>query len=94
MGAGQKGNTVHAVKFASKDNDDLALVFMSDGEIFVVDRQSETFLEPPDFEEGNKVMNAMSFGRVPVFAVIDSCDGLVLSVSESGAGTLHRTAIV
>ena len=67
---------------------------MSNGEIFVVDRQSETFLEPPDFEDGNKVTNAMSFGRVPAFGVVDSSDGLVLAVSESGDGTLHRTSIV
>ena len=38
MASKQKGTTVHAVKFASKNNDDFVLLFMSNGEIFVVDR--------------------------------------------------------
>ena len=94
MASKHKGNSVHAVKFASKDNDDFVLVFMSNGEIFVVDRQSETFLDPPDSEDGSKLISTMSFGRVPAFSVIDFADGLILSVSENGDGTLHRTAIV
>ena len=81
MASKQKGTTVHAVKFASKDNDDFVLLFMSNGEIFVVDRQSETFVQPPDYEDGNKVMHAMSFGRVPMFSVVDASEGLIYTMN-------------
>ena len=42
------------MKFADSSNDDFVILFLSNGEIFVVDRQTEDFVEPPDFESGTK----------------------------------------
>ena len=89
----QKGTSVQQVKFAASSNDDFVLLFLSNGEIFVVDRQTEDFVEPPDFEDGTKAMHPLSFGKVPQFAVVDLSDGIILSCSEQGEGCIHRVAI-
>ena len=43
---------------------------MTDGNIYILETQSETFVEPPDFES-NKAHNLFSFGKIPKFAKID-----------------------
>ena len=53
-----------------RDSNDFLFVIISTGDIFVLETQSETYLEPPDYES-NKVIHPQSFGRVPKFAVID-----------------------
>ena len=78
---------------------------MSTGEVYILETQSETFLEPHDFE--NKVINAFSFGKVPKFATFDvkqkanesgiaGADQLyILAVEESGKeGNLHMATIM
>mmetsp|Transcript_2016 Transcript_2016/g.2846 ORF Transcript_2016/g.2846 Transcript_2016/m.2846 type:complete len:124 (+) Transcript_2016:863-1234(+) len=43
---------------------------MSNGNMYILETQSETFVEPSDFES-NKVINPYAFGRVPKFAIVD-----------------------
>ena len=43
---------------------------MSNGNMYILETQSETFVEPQDFES-NKIINPYSFGKIPKDAVID-----------------------
>ena len=53
-----------------RDSNDFLFVFMSTGEVYILETQSETFLEPSDFDE-HKIINEYSFGKVPKFATYD-----------------------
>jgi len=88
-----------------RDTNDFLFVFISTGDIFVLETQSETFIEPPDFDS-NKLIHPLSFGKVPKFAVVDvkkkanesgiaNADQLyILSVDETGReGKLHLVTI-
>jgi len=74
----EPGSTVQSIRFALKNSNDFLFVFMSNGDMFILETQSETFIEPPDFteeqgkaEQGNAVIKPYSFGRMPKDAVID-----------------------
>ena len=99
------GKTIQAIRFAMRESNDFLFVFISTGDIFVLETQSETFIEPPDFGN-NKVIHPLSFGKVPKFAVVDikkkenesgilNADQLyLLSVNEKGTeGKLHLVTI-
>ena len=60
----------------------------------MVDRQTEDFVEPSDYEDGTKAMHPLSFGKVPSFAVVDLSNEFILSCSEQGEGCIHRVSIV
>lgn len=66
----ETGSTVQSIRFAFKNSNDFLFVFMSNGDMFILETQSETFIEPPDFES-NKVIKPYSFGRIPKEAVVD-----------------------
>ena len=65
------GSTIQSIRFAMRDSNDFLFVFMSTGEVFILETQSETFLEPSDFDDQNKLINKFSFGKVPKFATFD-----------------------
>ena len=96
-----QGETIQAIRFASRESNDFLFVLLSSGDLFILETQSEMLIEPPDFES-NKVINSYSFCRVPKFAVLDikkrsnqsNISGAeelwILSVQESGRkGSLH-----
>lgn len=88
-----------------RESNDFLFVFISTGDIFVLETQSETYVEPTDVES-NKIIHKLSHGKVPKFAYIDvkqkanqsgidSADQLyILSVDETGReGKLHLVTI-
>ena len=90
MASLKEGKSVQKVLFANPMHDDFVLVFISNGDLFVLERQSETFVTPAEPGEGHE----MSFAKVPSFSVIDMADGYILAASESGKGTLHSIKVV
>lgn len=65
-----EGEYIQSIRFALRDSNDFLFIFMTDGNIYILETQSETFVEPPDFES-NKAHNLFSFGKIPKFAKID-----------------------
>ena len=74
------GSTIQSIRFAMRDSNDFLFVFMSTGEVFILETQSETFIEPHDFGDHNKLIHKKSFGKVPKFATFD----VKQKVNESG----------
>ncbi len=64
------GSTVQSIKFVLRDSNDFLLLNMSNGDIFIFETQSETFVEPADFDS-NKPIKSFSFAKVPKFSTID-----------------------
>ena len=50
------GATIQAIRFAMRDSNDFLFVFMSTGNVYILETQSETFLEPPDMDD-HKIIN-------------------------------------
>ena len=92
MASLKDGNIIQKIKFADAHNDDFLLVFISNGDIFVLERQSESFIDPSDFSFTKKG-HPKSFGKIPGFSSIDKADNLILAISELGKGTLHTIDI-
>lgn len=101
----QNGESIQQIKYASKESQEFLFVVISTGDFYIIETQREKFVEPADFELGTKVLPALSFGRVPKYAIIDIKRAgrrpdddkslldrlLVLAVDESGRyGTLHE----
>ena len=53
--------SIQAIRFATRDSNDFLFVFLTSGHVYILETQSETFLEPPDFADTNKASNAYSF---------------------------------
>lgn len=100
------GATIQAIRFAMRDSNDFLFVFMSTGNVYILETQSETFLEPPDMDD-HKIINEYSFCKVPKFATFDIQEKenesdipgaeqlYILAVEESGTeGNLHMATIV
>ena len=98
-------SSIQAIKFAS--NNDFLFVFLTSGAIYVLETQSETFLEPPDFNDTNKAIKNFNFANTPNFSIYDAkpkvnesnipgADELyILAVQESGAeGSLLKVTIM
>lgn len=78
-----------------RDSNDFLLLNMSNGDIFIFETQSETFVEPADFDS-SKPIKSFSFAKVPKFSTIDikkkRCDSpnpdseqlYLLAVDEAG----------
>ena len=64
------GNSIQSIRFALRESNDFLFVFMCNGDMFILETQSETFVEPQNFES-NKAMNPYSFDRIPKYATID-----------------------
>lgn len=64
------GNSIQSIRFALRESNDFLFVFMCNGDIYILETQSETFVEPQNFES-NKAMNPYSFDRIPKYATID-----------------------
>ena len=100
-------NSIHTIKFASRDTNDFLFVFNSRGDIFILETQSETFVEPADFADERKLTHRMSHGKVPKFALVDVRQKMtaldrvdpdhlyILSVDESAkeGGILHQVTM-
>ena len=87
-----------------RSSSEFLFVIINSGDLCVLDKESENFLKPPDFEYGTKIMHPLSFGKVPKFPVIDVKDyydsehantrSLIVAVDENGTtGTLHEAVI-
>ena len=64
-------STIQAIRFAMRDSNDFLFVFMSNGNVFILETQSETFLEPPDVDDETKLIKDYSFCKVPKYATFD-----------------------
>lgn len=82
-------------------------MFLTSGAIYILETQSETFLEPPDFADPNKLINPFNFTNTPNFSVYDvkpkfndsSTPGIdelyILAVQESGVkGSLYKATFM
>jgi len=94
MASIRNNNSISKIKFASLDSDEFLLVFTANGDIFVLDKQSESFVSPPSQNKSVKKAHEKSFGRVPQFAMIDKTDNNILSISEKGKCTLHTVEVI
>jgi len=69
------------------------------GDVFVLETQSEEFIPPPRTEyfksrPKNPYLHDLAVGCVPQFSIVDIKGKLVLSISESGIGTLHTLCFI
>ena len=92
MASLKDGNTIQMIKFAAIDSDEFLLVFISNGEIFILEKQTESFITPSYYYAERS--HEKSFGAIPKFSIIDKTDNMILAVSESGKGSLHTIDIV
>lgn len=65
------GSSIQAIRFAMRDSNDFLFVFMSTGEVYILETQSETFLEANYLHERKVNNNEYSFGKLREFATFD-----------------------
>jgi len=94
MASLKDGHIIQKIKFANIDNDEFLLVFISNGDIFVLDKQSESFVTPDSHPSAAHVGHPKAFGKIPPFSIIDIVENLILAVSEKGNCTLHKVEVV